>query len=369
VVRGDDEQLVGPHREMPEHGVPLGHERLPLGGRRRIERGAHDAALRRVEGRDADERGTVVGERERRRDLLAGDGGGPDARAAFEDVDVVAGPADEDVDDEPLPVGRDRDVGPGLRIGVLRPHDRVVLPAGAERVQVDGAVVLVAVGIAGVGEPGAVGLPRHAAGPGGGDRLAPVGAVAGIEDAEHGVLAAALAGADRDEGAVGRGGEPVDGVRRVMRAHGRVEQDDRRHGGVGGRPPGEQELLGARGAFDAEQVGATHLHATDDRQLHQRDEALVPRPTIGTGIERLTGVLVLAGDPLADLRRVTVFQPAIGVGDLDAVEDVDDLLAPGRRGQCHRRAGAISLAPCWGACRGWPWSGAAGPCASSSSST
>ena len=154
-------------------------------------------------------------------------------------------PADHDVHEEPRAVGRDRDVGPRLRVGVLGPDDGIVLPPRAEHVVVDGAVVLVARRVAGVGEARAVGLPRHAARPGRRDGLAAVGAVGGVEHPEDGVLAAGLARADGDERAVGRRVEPVDGVGRVGGADGRVEQDDGRGRGVDGRAAGQQELLGA----------------------------------------------------------------------------------------------------------------------------
>ena len=126
-----------------------------------------------------------------------------------------------------------------------------------------------------------------------------------------------------------RGLVPVDGVGRVDGADGRVDEDDRRRVGVDGRAAGQQELLGAGRALEREQVALTDLHRHHDRQLHQRDEALVPPSPIGTGIERLTGAGVLGGHPLVDLGRVAVLQPPVGVGDVDAVEGVDDAVAPG----------------------------------------
>ncbi len=290
--------------------------------------------------------------------------GGP-----FEHVDVDPRPADEHVDEQPGAVGRHRDVGPRLRVGVLGPHDRIVGPWRAEHVVVHGPVVLVARRVAGVGEPGAVGLPCHAAGPGVRDGFAEVAAVGGVEHPQHGVLAAAFARADGDQRSVGRGGEPVDGVRRVGGADGGIEQDDGWDVRVGRRAPGEQELLGAGWALEAEEALATHLHGQHDRPLHQRDEALVPPAPVGTGVERLTRVFVLGADPLPDLVGVAVLQPAVRVGDLDAVEDVDDVVAPRWRERRHRLGAELSLAPCWGACRGWPWTAAAGPSSSWSSST
>ena len=251
---------------------------------------------------------------------------------------------------------------------MLGPHDRIVGPRRAEHVVVHGAVVLVARRISGVREPGAVGLPRHAARPGVGDRLAAITAVGGVEHPQDGVLAAAFARADGDERAIRRGREPVDGVGPVGGADGGIEQHDGRRIGVDRRAPGQQELLDAGRSLEAEEALATDLHGHHDRPLHQLEEALVPPVPVGAGIERLAGAPVLGGHPLPHLGGITVLQPAVRVGDLDAVEDVDDVVAPGRRERRHGQVW-VSLAPCWGACRGWPWSGAAGPSSSWSSST
>ena len=89
----------------------------------------------------------------------------------------------------------------------------------------------------------------------------------------------------------------------------------------------------------------TDLHGHHDRQLHQRDEALVPPSPIGTGIERLTGASVLGGHPLLDLGGVAVLQPPVGVGDVDAVEGVDDAVAPAGGGAVIDGAGP-STASC-----------------------
>jgi len=57
-------------------------------------------------------------------------------------------------------------------------------------------------------------------------------------------------------------------------------------------------------------------------------------PTVAArvgGVEHLTGALVLAVAPLADGRVGVVLQPAVGVGDVDAVELVDDVVDLRRR--------------------------------------
>ena len=59
----------------------------------------------------------------------------------------------------------------------------------------------------------------------------------------------------------------------------------------------------------------------------------------GDGVEDRAGAGVLGVGPGRDLGVVAVLQPAVGVGDLDAVEDLDDVVGPGRR--CRRdEAGA-----------------------------
>jgi hypothetical protein len=67
-----------------------------------------------------------------------------------------------------------------------------------------------------------------------------------------------------------------------------------------------------------------------DGQLHQLDESRVPRRADGD-VEQRPGQLVLGGDPGDDLGVVAVLQPAVGIGDSDAVIGVDDVLTPGRR--------------------------------------
>jgi oligopeptidase B len=58
----------------------------------------------------------------------------------------------------------------------------------------------------------------------------------------------------------------------------------------------------------------------------------VPAAPVGAGIERLTRAFVLAADPVADLGGVTVFEPAVRIGDADPVEVVDDRVAARRDG-------------------------------------
>ena len=76
----------------------------------------------RPERRDADERGAVGGERERRRGLLAGDGGRPRPGGRSQQVDVDPRPADHDVHEQPRAVRRHRDGRPRLRVGGASAH-------------------------------------------------------------------------------------------------------------------------------------------------------------------------------------------------------------------------------------------------------
>ena len=104
--------------------------------------------------------------------------------------------------------------------------------------------------------------------------------------------------------------------------------------GVDSRAPGQQELLGAGRALEAEQAVAADLDG------HRRPAAASARrgaratAPVGAGIERLTGVRVLGGDPLPDLGGVAVLQPAVRVG------------GPRRRGgrRRRRRAGSAGAA-------------------------
>ena len=242
----------------------------------------------------------------------------------------------------------------------------------------DRAVVLVAGWIADVEEPRSVRLPGHRARPRIRDAVAVAAnrrAIDAGDDVQHGVLGPALADADGDQRAVVRRVVPVDGRRGVDARRRRIAKHHRVLRGIGGRPPGEHELLGARRALVAEQVVAAQRCVLQHRQLHQRDEPLVPHGASGN-IEDRPRQLVLGGDPGGHVRIVTVLQPAVRVGNGGSVVGVDDVLAPGRRDRGRQRhvaertgGGPISRGPCWGACRGSPWNGACGPCASWSSST
>ena len=131
-------------------------------------RSSHDAPLGRVE-RGRSDQPVVGGEhqvvrlRRRRQSACA------TARWSVEQVLIAAAPSDHRVHQHETPVRRDPHLRPGLGRRVIGPHDRIVGPRLAERVMVHRAVVLVALGVAGVEEPRAVGFPGHAGGTAVGD--------------------------------------------------------------------------------------------------------------------------------------------------------------------------------------------------------
>ena len=241
---------------------------------------------------------------------------------------------------EPRAVGRDRDVGPRLRVGVLGPHDRVVLPT-ARRARGGGRC-------GGTGRPSGSGCrrspsrraPTPRCRPGSSGIASPRSVPSrGVEHAQHGVLAAALAGADGDQRAVGRGVEPVDGVGRVGGADGRVEQDDGRR--VADRSPSAgsagtaRRRRGARG-----RTGGRRGPAPPSRPAaaSTRRGARATAPDRG-GRRAPDGCARSGRRPTAGPRR-RHRPPASGTGR-----------GPRRRGGCRRRpragsAGAAS-STCW----------------------
>jgi hypothetical protein len=94
-------------------------------------------------------------------------------------------------------------------------------------------------------------------------------------------------------------------------------------------------LVSATGPFEGEHSITGNTASDRYRGTQQRDEALVPTTPIGPGIERLASAFVLGGDPGLRIERLTVFEPAVRIGDCYTVPVVDHILArrPWWRGQ------------------------------------
>ena len=365
----DDEQRLAGDGQPTEDGGPLGDDRLPAVrvGRHRIEGDPHDPTARRVVGGHAVQP-AVVAELESADRVDTGDQVGPLAGRAIEQVLVVATPTDHRLHEHVAAVGRHLDVRPRLGSRVLGPQHRIVVPVGAESMGVHRAVVLVALGIAGVDESAPVGLPSDRARPGVGDLVADVGRVGRADHPQHTVLGAALADAVGDERAVGGDEEPVDRNRRVGGAGSRVDEHERRR-----RRPRRRTARRATPAARRRAVPSSRR-----RRRGPRPRARPGAPSARSGARArcsdrvgnraaCTGVPVLGGHPLLHLVGLSVLQPPVGVGDLDTVQRVDHLIPSARR--WWHDQGRYSLNPCWVVCRGSPWNAAGEPCASWSSST
>ena len=188
-------------------------------------------------------------------------------------------------------------------------------------------------------------------------------AVDARDQAKRRQLVAALARADRDHRTVVGRLEPVDRDSRVGRRGGRIGEHDRVGGGIEGRPAREEELLALGRALVREQVFAATLRALDERQLHQRNEALVPAGAVRT-VEVSGRQRVLRVDPLANLWRVAGLEPTVGVGNRGAVirrRRRPHAEMAGRAATTSMMGRAVSRDPCWGACRGLPSNGACAP--------
>ena len=165
----------------------------------------------------------------------------------------------------------------------------------------DVAVVLVALGEHGVPEPAPVGLPRHGGGTSVGDAVDEQLTRRHVDDVEDAVLGAALAQAERHRRTVGGRLEPVDRCGAVGHARRRVEKDPSWCIGIDGRPKDESELVGTTGPLGHEQPVTPDCARRSGGQRNERGKTLEPTFPIGTGIERLSGVLVLVSDPAGDL--------------------------------------------------------------------
>ena len=204
-LRRHDEQLVAAHGEATEHGVALRRRASPTPAACGAASGAaHDAAARRPERRDADER-----RRRRRRTRTTSS----PARRRWRSSTCRRRRSRTwtSICDQPTMTCTSSHAPSGEIVTSATPAGRGAPPTRRGRPPSGSPSTWWWTvrwywspgGVAGVGEAGAVGLPRHAARPGRRDGLAAVGAVGGVEHAQDGVLAAGLARADGDERPVG----------------------------------------------------------------------------------------------------------------------------------------------------------------------
>ena len=151
---------------------------------------------------------------------------------------------------------------PRLRVGVLGPHDRVVAPVGAEAVVVDGAVVLVALGVAGVEKPEPSGSQATLHARVSGIASPTIAAVAvGVETRAARSPRCRPRSCRRRRArrrATARTSRSAFAASARADAPGRASTTGARVG-IDGRAPGEHELLGAGRALEAEQVVAADL--------------------------------------------------------------------------------------------------------------
>ena len=109
-----------------------------------------------------------------------------------------------------------------------------------------------------------------------------------------------------------------------------------------------------------------------DRGRHSRrqqlDQPEMPSAPLGTTVDKGASVRVLRGDPGLNFRASAILEPAVRVGNLHTVKDIDNRFAAGNR-RAHGRVRTVSRGRSWASCRGSPCCGASWPCASSSFST
>ena len=338
---GGDVDAVARGGDRADHDVALGDEGGPVGvadlPRSEIERDHATPAGAERGGADQQRIGREL-EMADRVDAL--DQRPPLTGLTVEHVDVGTAPTDDSVDHDIAPIGRHIDIGPRLGRRMIGPDDRIVDPVVAERVMVDRAVVLVVARVPRVVEARAVGLPAEAGRAAVGDLVDQRRAVVGPCHTKHRVLGAAFTDAIGDQRPVRRGEEPVDRHGRVRRMSRRIcEHHDGRHR-VGERAGHQPRLLGAGITFEKDQEIASHLDALHHWQAHQSDEAFVPHAAFGTAVEHGSGQPVLGLHPADDSGVVAVFEPTIGIGHVDAVEErrhvgAGCLHTGGGRGHCE----------------------------------
>ena len=248
-------------------------------------------------------------------------------------------------------------------------------PRPAQAVAEDLAVVLITFRIARVEEGVLARQPGHARRPGVRDLVGVVLAGGDVDHPQDAALVTALRDAVRDEATAGRRVVPVDRRRGVGHQAGRIDEQARRAGRIVGRTDDEDELLLPATPLQCEHAAPRQAHFGRDRELQQGDQAVQPGSAVGQGIERQPRPLVLLLDPGGDLGRRRR-PPANGKDRGPSGRGARPPRRPaGMAGPAsaphpdQRRGDTPVNAPCWGACRGWPWSDACAPSSSWSSST
>ena len=327
---GDQQHVLTCHGRPAQHHITaMADDGSPLADPWRVQRCADHSSVRRIQRRQPDQ--TIAGEHERRLSIYPLDDSRPFTTRDIEQKRVGAAPPNLHLDQQVLTIGRHADVGPGLVDGQAVEDDRIVARLRAQPMETNVAVVLIIHRIARIPEAGAIGQPRHRGGPRVSDAHIVQLAGGDTEHVQHTVFGAALAQPDGHHRAIVRRLEPVDRHRAIGRMGRRIEQQARRRLGVDRRPKEQCELVGPSTAFQHEQRIAAHLAAEHSGQCHERRKAPVPPFPVGTGIERLSGVLILRRYPLGHFERIARLEPPVGVGQLDAVKGVDNILTPGWR--------------------------------------
>ena len=365
--------------EAGEDVVALGNQVDPARRGGIAEQRGDQPTLRRVEGRRAHQPVTVDVDAEPGRGLDAFDDRRPPIGRAVEQEHVGAAPPLGEVDEEPAAVLRERDLGPRLLVRQVGEARRVGGRGVAQPVPPHGPVVaglvvadLGRVRVARVGEAGAVGEPRDRRRPGVGQRVGQERAGRNVEHLERRPLVAAGGGAEGHQGPVGRRLVPVDRGRDLARRVGRVDEHATRSvDGLVDRPDDQRGAVPVAPAVDREELVAAHGGRQRGAGGGELGEPVAEPPSRRDGVEGGAGALVLGGGPRPHLGRRAVLQPAVGVGDLDPVEDLGGSVGPGgrRRRDLRQSAVATSCGRGWACGRGWPSSCGPGGWPSSCAST
>ena len=255
------------------------------------------------------------------------------------------------------PSRRQRHVGPGGRVGQVVEHHTVVVGRGRRRARASrrcgGSRApprhRVRVGVAGVGERRRRRAARPPPRPGcwgcsSGRQLAGVD----VEHPQGAALVAAGGDAVGHQPAVGRGVVPVDGGGRVAVAAAAGRRSSRGSAvGVAGRGADEQDgLVEAAAPLEGEQaVAGDPQRRRPCARRAARSAGRAEPAAAGQGVEHGAGAVVLGRGPGPHLVVGSVLQPAVGVGDLDAVQHVDDVVSPRRQRRRVRRWPLVVATP------------------------